>query len=256
MKLFVFSCMVALAIQASAQQVAEIRRYEAPNATQAVAVDEFYFYTINNSRIVKREKATGAVITSWEGKVKHLNSGIILEGRLYCANSNYPETPMASSLEIFDPETLEHISTHSFGIFSGSFTWIDQFQGDWYGMFVHYENEARETGKGVEYSQLIRMDGEFTRKEAWVLPAALLERLRPYSISGGIFAEDGTLYLTSHHFEEMYLCRLPESGYELEWIDTLPVPFQGQGISKDPVENGVVYGIHRENNQVIVIQIE
>ena len=59
----------------------------------------------------------------------HLDSGVIVDGKLYCAHSNYPGIPMTSSIEVWDPSTLEHIESHSFGIFRGSCTWVDQLQG-------------------------------------------------------------------------------------------------------------------------------
>ena len=243
------------ALSLYAQSVEELGRFPAPNATQAVAVDSLYFYTISNAKIVKRRKVDGKVVKEWQGPLKHLNSGIVLDGKLYCANTNYPEVPMASSLEIFDTETLEHVDSHSFGLYAGSFTWIDRYQGDWYLMFVHYENQAQEQGKGVEYSTLIQMDSTFQRKAGWVLPKPLVERVRPYSISGGSFAEDGTLYLTHHHHEEIYRCRLPKMGYTLEWLDTMEVPIQGQGMAWDRSQPGVLYGIHRQNREVVRLRI-
>lgn len=240
----------------AAQNVVEIARFAAPNATQAVAVDSLYFYAISNSRIVKHRKTDGGVVKEYRGPFKHLNSGIIIDGKLYCANTNYPDTPMASSLEIFDPETLEHIGSHSFGIFMGSFTWIDRWQGDWYLMFVHYENYAQERDKGVNYSALVRMDSEFRQKGGWVLPKEVVQRLKPESISGGSFTSDGKLYLSPHHFEEMYLFELPTYGYELKWAGTFPVPFQGQGFSFDRYQPGVVWGMHREKREVVAVRVE
>jgi hypothetical protein len=238
-----------------AQKVTELARFAAPNATQAVAVDSLYFYAISNSKIVKHRKQDGAVVKEYSGPFKHLNGGIILDGKLYCANSNYPETPMASSLEIFDPQSLTHIGSHSFGWYVGSFTWIDRYQGDWYLMFVHYENYAQEGNKGVAYSALIRCDEQFRQKGGWMLPKSLIERLRPESISGGSFQGD-LLYLSPHHHEEVYVCRLPKLGYELELLSTLPVPFQGQGLAWDRYQPGVLWGMHREKRQVICVKIE
>lgn len=239
----------------TAQRVTELQRFKAPNATQAVAVDSLFFYTISNSKIVKRSKADGAVLAEWQGPLKHLNSGIVLDGKLYCANTNYPELPMASSLEIFDTETLQHIGNHSFGIYLGSFTWIDRWQDHFYLMFVHYENRAQERGKGVEYSTLIRTDSLFRREAGWTVPKTLTDHLRPTSISGGTFTSDGLLVLSPHHFEELYIVQLPTIGYELEWLQTIPVPFQGQGLALDRYQEGVIWGIHRENKEVIAIKV-
>jgi len=239
-----------------AQKATELSRFSAPNAAQAVAVDSLYFYAISNSKIVKHKKSDGSVVKEQKYPFKHLNGGIIIDGKLYCANSNFPEVPMASSLEIFDPNTLEHIGSHSFGLYVGSFTWIDRWQGDWYLMFVHYENYAQEGMKGVAYSALIRTDSLFRQKGGWMLPKALIERLRPESISGGSFTTDGKLYLSPHHHEEVYVCQIPKMGYEIELVKTIPVPFQGQGLAWDRYQPGVLWGMHREKREVISVRIE
>jgi len=233
----------------------ELNRFPAKNATQAVAVDSLHFYTISNSRIVKRKKSDGQVVGEWSGPLKHLNSGIVLDGKLYCSNTNFPQTPMASSLEIYDAETLEHIGNHSFGIYAGSFTWIDQREGDWYLMFVHYDETGKERDKGVAYSSLIRMDSTFRRKAGWTLPQKFIDHLAPMSVSGGTFLPDGKLLLSPHHFEEIYLFSFPEMGYELVWEDTIPVPFQGQGLAIDPYAEKVVWGMHRQKREVISVKI-
>ena len=56
----------------------------------------------------------------------HLDSLMEHEGRLYASHSNYPVTPMTSSVEIWDAATMEHVATHSFGIYRGSLTWLDR----------------------------------------------------------------------------------------------------------------------------------
>lgn len=239
----------------SQSKATELNRYQAPNATQAVAADHAHFYTISNSKIVKRKKSSGEVVAEWSGDLKHLNSGIILDGKLYCANTNYPELPMASSLEIFDTASLQHIGSHSFGVYIGSFTWIDKWEDDFYLMFVHYENYAQERDKGVAYTTLIRTDDQFRRKAGWTIPKALVDTLKPTSVSGGTFLEDGKLLLSPHHFEEVYVFDFPEMGYELEWVETIPVPFQGQGLAIDQTD-GTLWGIHRKNRAVIQVQLE
>jgi len=228
----------------------------APNATQAVAVDSHHIYTISNSKIVKRDKLTGDSITEWQGPLQHLNSGIVLEEKLYCANSNYPMVPMTSSLEIFDTRTMEHLGTHSFGVYVGSFTWIDRRNEDWYLMFVHYENKAQDLGRGAAYTTLVQMDSLFRRKGGWTLPPAFTDHLKPMSVSGGTFISDDTLILSPHHFPELYKFRIPKMGYHLEWIETIPSPFQGQGIAIDPSNTDLLFGIHRKDRMVKAMRIE
>jgi len=253
---FLLSCIMAFMTSTHAQEVEEIFRISALNATQAVAVDETHFYTISNSKIVKRNKSDGKVVDFWEGPLKHLNSGIVLDGKLYCANTNYPETPMASSIEIYDPKTLEHIDTHSFGIYAGSLTWIDRYEGKWYAMFVHYDEKGKERDLDASYTTLVQFDDQWRRTGGWTVPKDLVDRLRPMSISGGSFGENGMIYCSPHHFEEIYILKLPEMGYELEWLETIEVPFQGQGLAIDRYQAGVIYGIHRKNREVISIRIK
>lgn len=238
-----------------AQTFIEKARFSAPNATQAVAVDSLHFYSISNSKIVKHLKSNGSVVLEKKYPFKHLNSGIIIDGKLFCSNSNYPEVPSASSLEIFDPNTLDHIDSHSFGISVGSFTWIDRLGNDWFLMFVHYENYAKEEGKGVGHTMLIRTDSLYRQLEAWILPKSLVERIKPESISGGSFNKNGYLFLNPHHFEELYICRIPKMGYALEHIKTLQVPFQGQGLAWDPYEADLLWGMRRDTREVICIKI-
>lgn len=254
--LLIVAQLYLLSTIAIAQTTTELFRSKSRHATQAVAVDKSHFYAISNAQIVKYSKVTKDSIATWKGPLKHLNSGIIIKNKLYCVNSNYPEKPMASSVEIFDPKTLQHIGTHSFGIYEGSCTWLDWYQGHWYAYFAQYENDSGEVGKGVAYSTLVQFDAEWRRTASWILPKPLVERLRPMNLSGGTFTKDGLLYGSPHHETEMYILRIPRIGYELEWLKTVEVPFQGQGIAIDRHEKGVVYGIHRGNREVIAVRVE
>lgn len=245
-----------MTISGIAQTSTELFRVKSRHATQAVAVDSLHFYAISNSQIVKYRKSNKDSIAAWSGPLKHLNSGIIINGKLYCVNSNYPEKPMASSVEIFDTKTLQHIGSHSFGIYEGSCTWVDWYQGHWYAYFSQYENEGGEPGRGVQYSSLVQFDSEWRRTAGWMLPKALVERIRPMNLSGGTFTKDGLLYCSPHHDLELYILRLPSIGYELEWLKTIPVPFQGQGIAIDRYQKNVLYGIHRGTREVISIKLE
>ena len=110
-----------------------LRRFDAPEARQAVATDRDHFYVVGNSRIGKYDRQSGRRVAVWQeepdGPVQHLNSGVVFDGRLYCANSNYPQIPMIGSVEIFDTATLRHVDSFSFGITGGSLTWIDRHDG-------------------------------------------------------------------------------------------------------------------------------
>src|SRR5436190_19997547 len=98
---------------------AETRRMPAPEAGQGAVSDGEFLYAINNHTVAKYRPATGERVALWEGgadgAIVHLNAGIVFEGKLYCAHSNYPGVPMLSSVEIFDLATLKHVGSHSFG---------------------------------------------------------------------------------------------------------------------------------------------
>lgn len=102
----------------------EIARFKAPSARQAAAVDAGHVYAITDRAIAKHDKTTGALVKEWkgaeDGPIIHLDSGAVVDGKLYAAHSNYPASPMTSSVEIWDAETLEHVGSHSFGILLGS----------------------------------------------------------------------------------------------------------------------------------------
>ena len=110
-----------------AQDYEIVRTFYCSDATQGVAVDNHHFYAIGNQSITKYTRQ-GDSLATWKetdsSLIHHFDGGIIIDGLLYCSHSNYPEVPMASSIEIFDPETMRHHQTISFGIDNGSCTWI------------------------------------------------------------------------------------------------------------------------------------
>jgi len=120
-----------------------VDQFETFDARQGVAVDAHHFYAVNNFRITKHDKKSGKPLLQWDGGPEsaepliHLNSGMVLDGKLYAAHSNYPIWPMTSSLEIWDTETMKHIETHGFGVLLGSFAWIDRFENSWWGAFAN-----------------------------------------------------------------------------------------------------------------------
>ena len=238
------------------QGYVEARRFDAPYATQAVAVDKSAFYAIDNNHITKYSQS-GDSITTWHEPdkevIRHFNSGIVYKGKLYCAHSNFPEVPMASSIEIFDAKTLEHAETVSLGIEYGSCTWVlPAADGGWYVFFAHYDKSGANAGgqmaRDVSWSQLVKFDSQWRRERGWILPKALVEEVRPTSISGAILVGD-VFYMTGHDAKKCYLVRIPDKGMRLEWFDTIDVPFPGQGIAMDDAGN--LWGIDRKKRQVI-----
>ena len=238
------------------------RKFQVEEAKQAVAVDEKHFYVINNSTIRKYTKSDGKLVAYWDGAkegIKHLNSGIVIKGKLYCANSNYPEIPMASSVEIFDVNTMSHAGSHSFGIAQhGSLTWIDQKDGFWWIGFAHYAGKESSEGRDVRWTSLVKYDPEWRELESWVFPKNIVELFTPKSNSGGAWADNGILYCTGHDRPELYALKLPKSGYTLEYVGTVPAETYGQGIAIDhSVKNKtMIYGINRAANTVTLSEIK
>jgi len=245
-----------------AQEVSEIKTFKVSEAKQAVAVDERFFYVINNSTIQKYTKTDGKPIVSWDGSeegIKHLNSGVVIKGKLYCANSNYPEIPMASSVEIFDAGTLKHIGTHSFGISDhGSLTWLDQKDGFWYIGFAHYGGKESSEGRDVRWTSLVKYTLDWQQIESWIFPKNIVDLFTPKSNSGGAVGSDGFLYCTGHDKPELYILKIPESGYTLKHVKTVSVGSHGQGIALDrSVKNRqIIYGLNRATNTIIVEEIK
>lgn len=240
----------------------ELRRFKAAEAGQGVAVDRDFFYAINNYALGKYDKKTGVRVANWEGtkggEIIHLNAGIVLEGKLYGIHSNYPGVPMLSSVEIFDPATLAHIGTHSFGRMDGSFTWLDRRNGKWIACFVHYGNKGAEPNRDSAWTQIIEFDDEWRRMSAWALPPDLIERFggRGYSASGGAFGPGGHLYLTGHDNPELYVVAFPKAGSVMKWIATIPITAEGQAFCFDPGEPGVIYTIFRKTKEVVVGRVK
>ncbi|WP_158970994.1 hypothetical protein [Paraglaciecola sp. L3A3] len=216
---------------------------------------------MNSFRITKHQKSDGKAILQWDGgsdetgPLIHLDSGMVWQGKLYASHSNYPNWPMTSSVEVWDTQTLEHIDSHSFGSELGSFTWLDRYDGYWWGGFANYDKVQK--GQAQAYgltmnTQVVKMDDNFQILSKWTIPTAVLKRFSPMSNSGGSLGPDGYFYLTGHDLPEIYVMALPEFGSELTWIDTIEAPeIHGQGIAWDRSEQGrILWGIRKKDRIV------
>jgi len=230
----------------------QIGEFNVPEANQGIAVDARHFYALDNQAIAKYDKKTGTLVKKWQGPkdgpIHHLDGGIVMDGKLYAAHSNYPDWPMTSSLEIWDTETMEHIGSHSFGINWGSLTWADFHDGFWWMTFANYDQllGPGKTPYGYKAAtQMIKFTTDFRMVESWVLPRPLLEKFEDMSNSGGSWGPDGFLYLTGHDPAELYRMKLPAAGSVLELVDAIQMNVRGQGIAWDRSDPGVIYGIVR-----------
>ena len=263
-----FSCLNSFAEEAtrpegSAETVAS---FSIKEARQAVAVDQGAFYAIDNATIAKYDKKTGQPIANWDGgkngPILHLDSGVVVDGKLYAAHSNYPDWPMASSVEVWDAQTLKHVETHSFGIERGSLTWIDRdAKGVWWGGFANYNRvfDKSPIAYGNKYAtQIVRFDEAWRVAEAWTLPDELVAKFGDMSNSGGSWGPDGKLHITGHDNAELYVMEPPEMGPVMNWIGTVPLEIAGQGIAWDRSDQNVLYRIIRDkkDNRVTVSRIK
>ena len=251
---------LALFLLFPAQLIAQEYRFEteahftSADARQGVAVDSQFVYVVSNFSISKHDKETGELLLQWQGEegrpLIHLNSGIIIDGVLYCAHSNYPGIPMASSIEMFDPETLEHIGSHSFGIMHGSATWIDKRDGLWWIGFAHYEGRGGVAGRGPAWTRVMLFDEQWRVVGGYVYPPEVVERFLDRSNSGAAFGPDGLLYATGHDASEVYALSIPSGGSHLILEHILPVEAEGQGIAWDPFDPEVLYTIIKKDRTV------
>ncbi|NQT27243.1 hypothetical protein HQ585_17950 [candidate division KSB1 bacterium] len=221
-------------------------------ASQGVAVDEKYFYAINNIRITKCDKENGKVIATWQADrensaykhFKHMNSGTVVEGRLYCAHSRYGIDPNDNTVEIWtvEKEALKHEKTIQMPRKYGSLTWIDRHRDcSWWMCYAVYGKNRNKDTRLVKYQYKKK---KFVEVESWVFPKEVVAHWGQMSCSGGSWGSDGYLYTTGHDHAKAYVL-------EIDKIDKLiyvrtenDVGFYGQAIAWDRFsEKPILWGI-------------
>ena len=245
--LSVICCAGAFAQQAKpSPAIVQTHVLKAPEAHQAACVDERFVYAIESTVIAKYDRASGDRISISTGEAKHLNSGFIWEGKVYCAHSNYPRKPEKSEIMVLDPDTMVLSPFKNFGEYRGSLTWVVRDGDAWWCNFAQYGADNAKT-------VLVKLDAEWRELGAWTYPDSVVKDLGQYSISGGVWRE-GLLLATGHDHKRIYRLRLPKSGSVLELIDKVPSPFPGQGIAIDPKTGGLV-GIDRARQQIVFAEL-
>jgi len=264
---FMFGLVAAalLAAQPAAPKVAlltarTVRVYTAPDARQGVAADVRHFYPVDNAGIAKYDIAKGSQVDRWDGRadglIRHLNSCIHDAGRLWCANSNYPETPMGSSIEVFDAATLDHVMSHSLGLLDeGSITWFDKDRDGYVAGFAHYDGNGGVGFKDHRSSSIVTFDAGWRRTGGWLFPPTVVARMAPYAASGGAIGPDGWLYLLGHDRPEMYVVARPSAGPSLIHLATIELEAEGQAFSWAQDGSRTVYTIDRKKGLVRAIAI-
>lgn len=253
-----FLVLAAAAALIGSGQVETVRRLPAPEARQGVAVDARHLYAVDNSTIAKYDRRTGDRIAVWTGdksRFPHLNSCAVIRAELVCAASNYPATPMVSSVEIFDPAKMAHLRSIPLGKQPGSLTWADWKDGAWWATFANYDGRGGEPGRDHRATTLVKFDARWTPLQSWTFPDTVLERFKPASASGGAWGPGGLLYVTGHDHGEIYLLRVPASSSVLEHVATLKAPIHGQAIAFDPAAPNRVFGISRPDLQMIEMKL-
>jgi hypothetical protein len=236
----------------------EVHRWSAPEARQGVAVDALHFYAVVNSRIGKYRKVDGAKVGEWIGDgitIRHLNSCVVDGGELICANSNYPDTPMASSVEIFDTASMQHLRSIPLGVRDGSLTIVEPHEGRWWAILANYDPPRSYLGRTHRDTRIAIFNEDWAEVGGYALPESLLARLAPHSVSGGSFGEDGLLYLTGHDAAEIYVMRVPRLGPVVEHIATIPAPLEGQAWAWDRSATRTLYAIRRSTGEVVMLRL-
>lgn len=242
-----------LAGQQGKWQHEELKRFKAEEAHQGVAVDAEHFYAITNAAIGKYRKDSGERVAGWKetaGRIKHLNAGIVLDGKLWCAHSNYPEMPMKSSVEVFDPQTMQHLESIDLTSVGGSLTWIDRRDGWCYACFAQYA----KTGDPAR-TRVVLFDLNWKPAAEIRFPAEVVAKFGKNSSSGGSFGPDRHLFITGHDAQELYVLNLPIEGDAWAWKAAIPITAHGQAFAWDRSDPSLLYSIDRKTKDVIVSRI-
>jgi len=233
----------------------EFARFHADEAVQGVAVDGEFLYVIADHALGKYRKSDGAKVTAWtaptDSKIKHLNAGVVIEGKLHCAHSNFPLKPDESSVEIFDVATLQPTGRHVFANPPGSLTWAIPYQGGWLTCFAHYSLTSDNA-----LSRIVQFDQNWKELKRWSFPAELLKRFARSSSSGVSLVGGEQLLVSGHDARELYALTLPPEGGEARWEATWGFLTAGQAFDEDRTagskEKGcVLYSIERKTKEVV-----
>ena len=217
----------------------------APEAFQAVAADSHHIYAIASRVVAKYDRSTKTKIATSRGSAKHLNSGLLLNGKLYCAHSNYPQKPEISQIYQLDPASMTLSVFKDFGDYGGSLTWMLRRNNHWWVNFAYYGEDNHRT-------YLAKFDEQWNELNRWTYPPDVISKLGKYSLSGGVFLGQNLL-VTGHDDPVIFVLRIPDQGDQLTYLRTESVPFFGQGFAIDPVTKGLV-GIRRNRLQIIVTE--
>jgi len=229
---------------------------------QGVAVDETYFYAISNTVILKCDKQTRKIIATWQANKKdkayehflHMNSGTVVDGKLYCAHSRFSVDPNYCTVEIWNVEnkSLTHERTIRMPRKHGSLTWIDRHSDlSWWMCYAVYGEHKNRHTKLVKYRY---RDGKFFELESWFFSKQVVANWEDMSCSGGSWGPDGYLYTTGHDHARAYVLEIDEAN-TLRYVRTEEdVGFFGQAIAWDRFSNEpVLWGIDKNKDVCLTL---
>jgi len=225
---------------------------DTPFARQGVAVSADRLYAVSDHGIQALDRRTGralATITD-DDRYQHL-SGCIVRRTLVCAHSNFPNLPMVNSIETFDLNTLRPVASHPLADVRGSLTWIVPWGDGWLACLANYDGRGGAAGRDHAATLIVQLSPRLTTERTFRLPAPVLDRLAPDSVTGGAIGRNGLLYVTGHDRAEAYVLAIPLRGDMLHHVATIPMPTDGQAIAFDPVAPLLLWSVDRPHQQLV-----
>lgn len=221
-------------------------------ANQGVAVDENFYYAISNIKITKHNKINDKIVASWEANLnstyyshfKHMNSGVVVNDKLYVAHSRYNVDPNFNTIEIWNVKNdlLEHERTIQMPRKYGSLTWADKHKdGSWWFCYAVYGDGDNAKTRLVKYQY---KNEDFVEVKSWYFPKEVIDNWGDMSCSGGSWGSDGKLYTTGHDHDKAFVLEMDEI-QNLRFVRTVSnVGFYGQAIAWDRFsEQPALWGI-------------
>lgn len=149
--------------------------------------------------------------------IRHLDSCVVAGAELIGANSNYPQTPIASSVEIFGAATLRHWRSVPLGVRDGSLTVAERDDGRWWAIFANYDGA--------------------------------------HSISGGSFGADGILSVTGQDAGENHVLGIPREGPVPKHVATIAATIEGQTWAWNRSNERTICAIRCSTGEVVVPRV-
>lgn len=234
------------------------------DARKGVVADTEYFFAINTTSISKYDIRTGIHLKSINfedhPRIRNLTGGVIVNNRLYVANAPETDKHRQNTIEVFTKDLVYLYNINVTGN-TGSLTWIDYYDGKWWGCFAHFNDQVRYTAMVEFYHpnpnlEIIPHQKDLVNwhvKDRWFFPHKVSECFKPYSCMGGSFGPDGKLYVTGNNKNELYVLNFNQYSPIMALDHTKNVDIEGKGICWDR-ERGLLYGTGR-NESVFIYQI-